>query len=198
MNVSKKSTWTAEDEAFLRESFASTPNRELARKMGRTVSSIQMKANRLGLVKEVMEPNVTGGFENRFETMSREDALKLDKADLLAINWSLLEMFRRELSNPELNQRSRVRLMVALSEHTATINSIMKGYEEKLGAVDDLEASLAILEERHERNMPIPRRLGRGPGKTIIVRDMEFEALGGGMFRPKLDKPRQAGRKDPK
>lgn len=72
--------------------------------------------------------------------MGREEAVKLDKIDLLRINWSLALMYQRELSNPDLSKGERHKLMNALSNHTSIINNIMKSAEEELREEeDDLE-----------------------------------------------------------
>jgi hypothetical protein len=190
--MSSKETWEPEDEVFLREHYSTTSNRKLAKEMGRTVNSIQIKANRLGLAKEIDDED--DDFENNLEEMTRDEAKKLDKIDLLALSWSLLKMFRRELSNPRLDAKSRVKLMVAVSNHTATINNIMRGSEDELGAEEDLEASLAKLEDRHERREAMSRR-SRGNGGTFVVVRLNEE---GGRVKTERGRAPKARRADPK
>jgi hypothetical protein len=85
--------------------------------------------------------------------MTREEALKLDKIDLLRVNWSLFEMYRRELNNPSLSKTERHKLMNAMSNLTSIINSVMKGSEEQLGEEDDLKARFTSLNLRESRGI---------------------------------------------
>lgn len=156
--MSRKKPWTPEEEGALRQLFPTTPNREISKKIGRSVDSLMMKANRLGLVKGIEANRGGSHFENRLQEMSREDTMKLDKIDLLSINWSLLQMYRRELNNPEITAKTRIKLMVALSDHLETINAVMRGYEDRLGSLDDLQSEFKTLEDKHSRHEPIPRR----------------------------------------
>jgi len=94
--------------------------------------------------------------------------MRLDKIDLLGVNWSLLEMFRRELNNPELMTRDRIRLLHAMSSHTATISATMKGSEDQLGEEDDLKAQLKRLEYK-EGEKTTPRRIRYGKGTYVLV-----------------------------
>lgn len=127
--------WSPEEEELLKQLFPTTPNKKIAAQLGRTQLAIRMKATNLGLTKKKEKPS---GFINSFEPLTREATLKLDKIDLLSVNWSLLEMFRRELNNPELKTRDRIRLMHIMSSHTATISATMKGSEDQLGVEDTL------------------------------------------------------------
>jgi len=154
--MSNKEDWTPEEEEILRQQYAATPNSTLAARLGRSKSSIVMKASRLGIAKEIREK--PDGFANQFELMTREETLKLDKIDLLSVNWSLLEMFQRELSNTDLRARDRIRLMHALSSHTANINTIMRGTEDQLGAEDDLKTQFMHLEYKEGEHLT-PRRI---------------------------------------
>jgi|GEM_PF-2678092 len=138
--------WTEEQEQILREQYPSSDNLTLSKRLGKSIGAIENKASRMGLKKEkqTKEGNAEkeeDGFENPFELISREEALKLDKIDLLRINWSLALMYQRELNNPGLTKGERQKLMNALSNHTAIINSIMKSAEEELKEEEeDLEA----------------------------------------------------------
>jgi hypothetical protein len=116
--------------------------------LGRSVASVEGKARRMGLSKPgaLRDTGKTpDGYPNPFELMTRDDALKLDKIDILRINWSLFEMYRRELNNPSLTKAERHRLMNALSNHTSIINGVMKGSEDQLGDEDDLKARFLSL-----------------------------------------------------
>lgn len=138
--------WTEEEESLMEELYPATDNTTLSRLLGRSVFAVENKASRMGLRKERVEEaqgEVEGraGYSNPFELMSREEALKLDKIDLLRINWSLALMYQRELNNPGLTKAERQKLMNALSNHTSIINSIMKSAEEELREEEeDLEA----------------------------------------------------------
>jgi hypothetical protein len=138
--------WTEEEESLMRELYPTTDNAALSRRLGRSVGAVENKASRMGLRKKRRaEEDSRGeegedGFENSFELIGREEAVKLDKIDLLRINWSLALMYQRELSNPDLSKGERHKLMNALSNHTSIINNIMKSAEEELREEeDDLE-----------------------------------------------------------
>lgn len=47
--------WTEGEEAYLKEAFAHTPNKELAEKLGRSLPALKNKVNRMGLSKTVPE-----------------------------------------------------------------------------------------------------------------------------------------------
>jgi len=164
--------WTPEEEELLRQLFPTMPNKKIAAQLGRTQLAIRMKATNLGLRKNIEKP---GSFVNSFEPLTREETLKLDKIDLLGVNWSLLEMFRRELNNPELKTRDRIRLMHIMSSHTATISAVMRGSEDQLGSEDDLKAQFLRLEfDEGEKVTPRRIRYGRRTYALIgkpVVRD---------------------------
>ena len=146
--MSKERPWTKEEESLLRENYPNVSIRALSEMLGRSIPSVDGKVRRLGLARSDAGRVVGGtreGYRNPFELMTREDALKLDKIDLLRVNWSLFEMYRRELNNPSLSKAQRHRLMNALSNHTSTINSVMKGSEDQLGDEDDLKARFISL-----------------------------------------------------
>ena len=96
--------------------------------------------------------------------------MKLDKINLLAINWSLLEMFQHELNNTELKTRDRIKLMHAMSNHIATICTVMRGSEDQLGAEDDLRAQFLRL-EFDEGSKVTPRRIRYGRKTYALVDD---------------------------
>ena len=146
--MSDKRAWTGEEESLLRENYHSESSMGVSDMLGRSVASIEGKARRMGLSKPgaLRDTGKTpDGYPNPFELMTRDDALKLDKIDILRINWSLFEMYRRELDNPSLTKAERHRLMNSLSSHTSIINGVMKGSEDQLGDEDDLKARFLSL-----------------------------------------------------
>jgi len=171
--MSREGAWSGEEESLLMKNYPSVSNRALSDMLGRSISSIEGKAKRLGLSKLDARPgegDIPDNYQNPFEMMTRDDALKLDKIDLLRINWSLFEMYRRELNNPSLSKAERHRLMNALSNHTSIINSVMKGSEDQLGEEDDLKArfiKLSLGDGQRELNA---RRV------RIILEGVEDEA----------------------
>ncbi len=173
--MSTKETWTPEEEEVLREKYPTTKNKMLSAQLNRSIDSIKMKASRLGLIKEIKE-EPADQTDNKFILMSREDAMKLDKFDLLSWNWGLLEMFRRELNNPSLRPRDRVKLMCSMSAHTVTINSIMKGSEDQLGEEEDLKAVFLRLKSEDENQSFSSRRFRIGESTFVITRDIKKEA----------------------
>jgi len=136
--------WTEEEEHLLTELYPGTDNKTLSKRLGRTVTSIECKASRMGLKKETTK-EATKGEEhptpNPLVMITREKALSLDKIELLRLIWSLALMYRRELANPGLTKAERHKLMNALSNHTSIVNNILKGAEDELSeGEEDLEA----------------------------------------------------------
>jgi len=165
--MSGRMAWTLENEELLRQLYPTTPIKKIAARLGRTQLAVRMKATNLGLKKDTEKPN---NFTNSFEPLTREEIVKLDKIDLLGVNWSLLEMFRRELNNPELRTRDRIRLMHTMSSHTATISAVMRGSEDQLGEEDDLKAQFIRLEYK-EGDEVTPRRIRYGRRTYAIVEE---------------------------
>jgi hypothetical protein len=163
--MAQKVPWTPEDEDILRQLYPKTPTREVAARLGRTPLAIRSRAMELGITKSTEKPS---GFVNNFEPLTREETMKRDKIDLLSVNWSLLEMYRRELANTELRTRDRIRLMHAMSSHTATISSVMKGSEDQLGEEDDLKSQLIRLEYA-DGDKVTPRRIRYRKGTYVLV-----------------------------
>ena len=136
--------WTEEEEHLLTELYPGTDNKTLSKRLGRTVTSIECKASRMGLKKETTK-EATKREEhptpNPLVMITREKALSLDKIELLRLIWSLALMYRRELANPGLTKAERHKLMNALSNHTSIVNNILKGAEDELSeGEEDLEA----------------------------------------------------------
>ena len=160
-----KVAWTGEEEELLRRLYPTTPTKIIAAQMGRTQLALRTRAMELGITKNNSKPS---SFTNSFEPLSREETMKRDKIDLLGVNWSLLEMYRRELTNPDLRTRDRIRLLHAMSSHTATISSVMRGSEDQLGAEDDLRAQFLRL-DFDEGNKTTPRRIRFGRRTYALV-----------------------------
>ena len=184
--MSREGAWSGEEESLLSENYTTLSIRALSDMLGRSIPSVEGKARRLGLRKPDARQGEGGsrdGYKNRFEMMTREDALKLDKIDLLRVNWSLFEMYRRELNNPSLSKAQRHRLMNALSNHTSIINSVMKGSEEQLGDEDDLKARFISLNLGDGRRTYGARRIRmkgwpkhRARRIRVMLEDAEDEA----------------------
>ncbi len=80
--------------------------------------------------------------------------MRLDRIDLLRYNWSLLEMYHRELERPGLSQGAKHRLMNALGQLTGTIANVMKGREDELGDEDDLRNKFNKFSGKNKINKP--------------------------------------------
>jgi len=136
--------WTEEEEHLLTELYPGTDNKTLSKKLGRSVTSVECKASRMGLTKETTKEATKGEpppSPNPLIMISREQTLELDKIELLRLIWSLALMYRRELANPGLTKAERHKLMNALSNHTSIVNNILKGAEDELSeGEEDLEA----------------------------------------------------------
>jgi hypothetical protein len=128
----------------MRELYPSTDNKTLSERLGRSMTSVECKASRMGLKKEATKEAAKGEedpFSNPLVLITREQTLELDKIELLRLIWSLALMYRRELANPGLTKAERHKLMNALSNHTSIVNNIPKGAEDELGEEEeDLEA----------------------------------------------------------
>ena len=164
--------WSQEDEDLLRDLYPRIPTRILAKQMNRSIPAIIAKASRMGIQKEIQDDmEFPDDFENPFELISREEAQKLDKIDVLRVNWSIFQMYQRELNNPSLTKSDRHKLMISLSNHTAVINSIMKGSEEELG--DDKEDIRSLYQSLNLNAQPSEPVIG----ETIDVNDKCVDEL---------------------
>jgi hypothetical protein len=138
------SRWTEEEERLLTKLYPGTDNKSLSKRLGRTVTSVECKASRMGLRKETTKEAAKGEpppSSNPLVMISREQTLELDKIELLRLIWSLALMYRKELANPGLAKAERHKLMNALSNHTSIVNNILKGAEDELKeGEEDLEA----------------------------------------------------------
>ncbi len=138
--------WTEEEEHLLTELYPGTDNKSLSKRLGRSVTSVECKASRMGLTKETTKDGEREEGEpppssNPLVMISRKKTLELDKIELLRLIWSLALMYRKELANPGLTKAERHKLMNALSNHTSIVNNILKGAEDELSeGEEDLEA----------------------------------------------------------
>jgi hypothetical protein len=152
--------WTAEEEEILRERYSNESTEILANELNRTIAAIDHKAIRLGLRKsrsvqaQIEEGGSTDVYLNQFILKSREDAIRLDRIDLLRYNWSLLEMYQRELEKPGLSQNTRHRMMSALGQLTGTIANVMRGREDELGDEEDLRDKFSKFSGKNRVNKP--------------------------------------------
>ena len=90
--MSGKGAWTKDEESLLRENYPNVSIRALSEMLGRSTPSVEGKIRRLGLNEPSPRRGAGGareGHRNLFELMTREEALKLDKIDVLRVNWSL-------------------------------------------------------------------------------------------------------------
>lgn len=136
--------WSEEEEHLLTKLYPGTDNKSLSKRLGRSVTSVECKASRMGLRKETTKEAAKGEpppSSNPLVMISREQTLELDKIELLRLIWSLALMYRKELANPGLAKAERHKLMNALSNHTSIVNNILKGAEDELKeGEEDLEA----------------------------------------------------------
>jgi len=136
--------WTEKEEHLMRELYPSTDNKTLSERLGRSMTSVECKASRMGLKKETTKEAAKGEehpSSNPLVMISREQTLELDKIELLRLIWSLALMYKKELANPRLTKAERHKLMNALSNHTSIVNNILKGAEDELKeGEEDLEA----------------------------------------------------------
>jgi len=105
--------WSDEEVEVLKKLYPGTPNRELAERLRRSQYSVEMKAKRLRLQKEPSPPpgKEPRRYVNEFAVITREEATKRDKVELLRYCWSLTDMFKRELDNPGLDDARRQKIM---------------------------------------------------------------------------------------
>lgn len=121
--------WSDEEVETLRKLYPTTPNRELAERLRRSQYSVEMKAKSLRLRKEPSPPPTKeppSRHENEFTVITREEATKRDKVELLRYSWSLTDMYRRELENPGLDDARRQKIMKSMANMINVTNSIMR------------------------------------------------------------------------
>lgn len=120
--------WSDEEAETLINLYPGTPNSEIAKRLGRSLYSVEMKAKRLQLQKDASPPP-TGESRhhvNEFTVITREEATRRDKVELLRYCWSLTDMFRRELDNPSLDDAKRQKIMNSMANMINVTNSIMR------------------------------------------------------------------------
>ena len=118
--------WSKEEEETLKQLYPHTPNREIAQRLKRSQHSIEMKAKRLKLTKQSNPPPPTPQYLNQFTTLTREEATKRDKIELLRYSWSLIDLYKKELTNPKLTETQRHKIMSSMGNMINIINSIMR------------------------------------------------------------------------
>lgn len=166
--------WTEEEERLLRELYTSTDNKTLSNRLGRSLTSVECKASRMGLKKETTKEAAKGEpppSSNPLVMISREQTLELDKIELLRLIWSLALMYRRELANPGLTKAERHKLMNALSNHTSIINNILKGAEDELKeGEEDLEAAFIEITRETPARVKARRVIVDMRRKRVVLR----------------------------
>lgn len=130
--------WSDEEVEVLKRLYPSTPNREIAGRLHRSQYSVEMKAKSLRLKKAPSPPPPAEPRRhvNEFAMVTREEATKRDKVELLRYSWSLTDMYKRELENPGLDDGSRQKIMNSMANMINVTNSIMRNtpdevFEEK-------------------------------------------------------------------
>lgn len=126
--------WRDEEVETLKKLYPSTPNRELAERLHRSQYSVEMKAKRLQLQKEPSPPPTKEPhrYVNEFAVITREEAAKRDKVELLRYCWSLTDMFKRELDNPSLDDAQRQKIMNSMANMINVTNSIMRNTPDEI------------------------------------------------------------------
>ena len=148
--------WTEEEEHKLAELYPETPAHIIASLLNRSISSIHTKAQRLGIRKkdnQQINPTIKP-YTNTYQTITREEVMRRDKVELLRVSWSLLDMEKRELNNPNLSEAQRRKQMASLNNVINTINNINKTtpeefYDEK----PDLAESFSIVQRTPSRKI---------------------------------------------
>lgn len=120
--------WSKNEVEVLKNLYPNTPNEQIARQLGRSLYSVEMKAKRLGLLKksspspiELCTPEYI-----MFKLISRKDALNRDKVDLLRYSWSLTDLLEKELSNPNLDDAQRHKIMNSMANMINITSTIMR------------------------------------------------------------------------
>lgn len=166
--------WTEEEERLLRELYPSTDNKTLSNRLGRSLTSVECKASRMGLKKETKKEAAKGEpppSSNPLVMISREQTLELDKIELLRLIWSLALMYRKELADPCLTKAERHKLMNALSNHTSIVNNILKGAEDELGeGEEDLEAKFIEITRETPARVKARRVIVDMRRKRVVLR----------------------------
>jgi len=112
---------------LLKELYPDTPNREIAERLRRSQHSVEMKAKSLRLRKAPSPPPPPEPrYVNEFALITREEAVKRDKVELLRYSWSLTDMYKRELENPGLDDGSRQKIMNSMANMINVTNTIMR------------------------------------------------------------------------
>jgi len=126
--------WSDEEVEVLKKLYPGTPNRIVAERLRRSQYSVEMKAKRLRLQKEPSPPpgKEPRRYVNEFAVITREEATKRDKVELLRYCWSLTDMFKRELDNPGLDDARRQKIMNSMANMINITNSIMRNTPDEI------------------------------------------------------------------
>ena len=161
--------WSQDEVDILENLYPSTPNDEIARRLGRSRYSVEMKAKRLGFEKEQPSPapeEEDSPAPPSFELISREEALKRDKVELLRYSWSLTDLIKDEINNPKLDDAQRHKIMNSMANMINITSTIMRYTpEEVFQEQPDLDKRfIEIVTE----NDSIRSRRFTGKGETVI------------------------------
>jgi hypothetical protein len=127
--------WSQDEVDILENLYPSTPNDEIARRLGRSRYSVEMKAKRLGFEKEQPSPapeEEGSPAPPSFELISREEALKRDKVELLRYSWSLTDLIKEEMNNPNLSDAQRHKIINSMSNMINITCTIMRHTPEEV------------------------------------------------------------------
>lgn len=125
--------WSDEEVETLKKLYPTTPNREIAERLRRSQHSVEMKAKRLHLQKAPSPPPPPEPSRvNEFVVITREEATKRDKVELLRYSWSLTDMYKRELENPGLDDARRQKIMNSMANMINVTNSIMRNTPDEI------------------------------------------------------------------
>ena len=132
---------------------------------------MEMKAKRLGLEK-TPSPAPEALYQPdhaMFALISREEALGRDKVDLLRYCWSLTDLFKLELSNPNLDDAQRHKIMNSMANMINVTSTILRYTpDEVFQEKPDLNERLVRIISNE--NSVKPRRYSNYSRRTIICR----------------------------
>jgi hypothetical protein len=163
--------WSDNEVEVLKNLYPTTPNEQIARQLGRSLYSVEMKAKRLGLLKNSSPSPLELCIPENiiFKLISRKDALKRDKVDLLRYSWSLTDLLEKELSNPNLDDAQRHKIMNSMANMINITSTIMRYTpEEVFQEKPDLNDRLVKI---IRKNSPIqPRKYINYKRRYVICR----------------------------
>ncbi|MBD3207802.1 hypothetical protein GF319_15840 [Candidatus Bathyarchaeota archaeon] len=120
--------WSLDEVDILKNLYPTTSNADIARHLGRSLHSVEMKAKSLNLKKKpspapekIFEPDFS-----LFTLISREEAVRRDKIDLLRYCWSLTDLYNKELNNPNLEDAQRHKIMNSMANMINVTSTILR------------------------------------------------------------------------